>query len=112
MSALHASPWFSLAALRERLGALMPKRAGDETGPGKARGKSETKNTIPVRDWIDIGKGGQPTRLAGFDQALVCVVIALLALGVVMVYSASVALPDNPKFARSTRPRRTGSAAT
>ena len=26
--------------------------------------------------------------------------IALLALGLVMVYSASVALPDNPKFAR------------
>ena len=30
----------------------------------------------------------------------VCVVIALLALGVVMVYSATVALPDSPKFAR------------
>ena len=28
------------------------------------------------------------------------VVVALLALGLVMVYSASVALPDNPKFAR------------
>jgi cell division protein FtsW len=28
------------------------------------------------------------------------VIVALLALGLVMVYSASVALPDNPKFAR------------
>ena len=28
--------------------------------------------------------------------------VALLALGLVMVYSASVALPDNPKFARYT----------
>jgi cell division protein FtsW len=27
-------------------------------------------------------------------------VLALLALGLVMVYSASIALPDNPKFAR------------
>jgi len=37
---------------------------------------------------------------AGFDQALVWVTVALLAFGLVMVYSASVALPDNPKFAR------------
>ena len=41
-----------------------------------------------------------PARLLGFDQALVGVVIALLALGIVMVYSATVALPDSPKFAR------------
>jgi cell division protein FtsW len=38
--------------------------------------------------------------LQGFDQGLVWVVVALMALGLVMVYSASVALPDNPKFAR------------
>ena len=41
-----------------------------------------------------------PVRLAGFDQALVCVTVALLMWGLVMVYSASVAMPDNPKFAR------------
>ena len=39
-------------------------------------------------------------RLAGFDQALVWVTIGLLMWGLVMVYSASVAMPDNPKFAR------------
>ncbi|MBC7548445.1 MAG: putative lipid II flippase FtsW [Polaromonas sp.] len=39
-------------------------------------------------------------RLAGFDQALVWVCVALLMWGLVMVYSASVAMPDNPKFAR------------
>jgi cell division protein FtsW len=55
---------------------------------------------IPVRDWINVGAGNQPTRFLGFDQALVCVVIALLAMGLVMVYSATVALPDSPKFAR------------
>ncbi len=37
--------------------------------------------------------------LAGFDQALVWVTVALLMLGLVMVYSASIAMPDNPKFA-------------
>ncbi|MEY4561613.1 MAG: hypothetical protein RLZZ618_890 [Pseudomonadota bacterium] len=53
---------------------------------------------VPIRDWN--GPSGQPVRLLGFDQALVWMVISLLALGLVMVYSASVALPDNPKFAR------------
>jgi cell division protein FtsW len=61
--------------------------------------KGEAVPLPPVRDWINVGSG-QPTRLLGFDQTLVCVVIALLAFGVVMVYSASVALPDSPKFAR------------
>ncbi len=41
-----------------------------------------------------------PSRLWGFDQALVWVTLALLAWGLVMVYSASIAMPDNPKFAR------------
>jgi cell division protein FtsW len=41
-----------------------------------------------------------PSRVAGFDQALVWVTVALLAWGLVMVYSASIAMPDNPKFAR------------
>ena len=104
MSATHATSRFGFAALRERVAALVPKRMDADKGPGPTRGKAgskaSAKSAIPVRDWIDIGKGGQPTRLAGFDQALVCVVIALLAMGVVMVYSASVAMPDNPKFAR------------
>ena len=56
---------------------------------------------VPVRDWINVSSG-QPARLLGFDRPLVWVVVALLALGLVMVYSASVALPDNPKFARYT----------
>ncbi|MDP3423848.1 MAG: putative lipid II flippase FtsW [Burkholderiaceae bacterium] len=39
-------------------------------------------------------------REQGFDQALVWVVVGLLLWSTVMVYSASIALPDNPKFAR------------
>jgi cell division protein FtsW len=35
----------------------------------------------------------------GVDQALVWVTVALLCFGLVMVYSATVALPDNPRFA-------------
>jgi cell division protein FtsW len=43
-----------------------------------------------------------PVRLLGFDQALVWVAATLLLWGLVMVYSASVAMPDNPKFSRYT----------
>ncbi len=83
-------------ALRARLAAMLPKRASPRGGSTEA-----AVPPIPVRDWIDIG-AGQPARLLGFDQALVCVVVALLAMGVVMVYSATVALPDSPKFAHYT----------
>src|SRR5690606_31784150 len=51
--------------------------------------------------WLRRGSGrGQVTRVHGFDQALLWVAVALLAWGLVMVYSASIALPDSPKFAR------------
>ena len=53
---------------------------------------------LPVRDRVDLG-GTRAVRLLAFDQTLVAVIGALVALGVVMVYSASVAMPDNPKFA-------------
>jgi len=60
-------------------------------------------------DVLPVRLGGQslsrtlaapPVRMAGFDQALLWVTVALLLWGLVMVYSASVAMPDNPKFAR------------
>ncbi len=53
--------------------------------------------TLPVRDSVHVG-GDRPVRLSAFDQSLVAVVATLALLGVVMVYSASIALPDNPKF--------------
>ncbi len=43
-----------------------------------------------------------PARLSGVDQALIWITLALLIWGLVMVYSASIAMPDNPKFARYT----------
>ncbi|WP_026436634.1 putative lipid II flippase FtsW [Acidovorax sp. JHL-9] len=41
-----------------------------------------------------------PATVLGFDQALLWVVVALLAWGLVMVYSASIAMPDNPRFGK------------
>ena len=77
---------FGIDGLRARLASAV--------GRGAPAGEP-----VPVRDWVNVS-AGQPTRLLGFDQALIWVVLALLALGVVMVYSASIALPDNPKFGR------------
>lgn len=54
---------------------------------------------VPVRA-AGYSRAGAPSRVQGFDQALLWVTVALLAFGLVMVYSASVAMPDNPKFAR------------
>jgi cell division protein FtsW len=79
----------SPGALVQRLAAVLPGR------------KPDAADRVPVRDWVSVSSG-QPARLLGFDQALIWVTVALLALGLVMVYSASVALPDNPRFARYT----------
>ena len=61
-------------------------------------GQGKPDGPLPVRDHVDVA-GARPVRLMAFDQTLVAVVGALIALGVVMVYSASIAMPDNPKFA-------------
>jgi cell division protein FtsW len=61
--------------------------------------RRQDSGTLPVRDHVHV-TGERAVRLSSFDQALVAVVGALVALGLVMVYSASVALPDNPRFAR------------
>jgi len=44
--------------------------------------------------------GSAPVRMSGVDQGLIWVTVALLVWGLVMVYSASIAMPDNPKFSR------------
>lgn len=42
----------------------------------------------------------RPSLVQGWDVAFVWVTAALLAWGLVMVYSASIAMPENPRFAR------------
>ena len=65
-------------------------------------GAAPAADALPVR----LGPQGlgrsssQPVRLSDFDHALIWVVVALLAWGLVMVYSASIALPDNPRFSK------------
>ena len=72
--------WFAgLGGLRQPPSDVLPVRLG---AVGRARATP------------------QPSGLPGFDQTLVWVTVALLMWGLVMVYSASIAMPDNPRFAR------------
>ena len=55
---------------------------------------------LPVRDSFDPRRSDHGLSVvSGFDQALVAVIAAIVTLGLVMVYSASVALPESPKYA-------------
>ena len=70
---------------------------------GATRAGNDAANVVlPVRLGVQCTGSARPPSitLAGFDQALVWVTVALLVFGLVMVYSASIAMPDNPKFAR------------
>ena len=74
-----------LNSVGERLKALTRRR--------------EPSTDVPVRDWVSTSSG-QATRMQGVDLALIWVVLTLMGLGLLMVYSASIAMPDNPRFAK------------
>ena len=69
------------------------------TGVGKT-----ASDVLPVKlgKQITSRASSTPVAMAGFDQALMWVAVALLMFGLVMVYSASIAMPDNPKFVKYT----------
>jgi len=71
--------------------STMLQRVGGWFGRGES-------TALPVRGGYS--RAAAPSRVQGFDQPLLWVAVALLAFGLVMVYSASIALPDNPRFAR------------
>ncbi len=84
----------------QRLLAAMP-RLGGERGLAGALAGGARGDPLPVRlsSRTYAGTRNVAVRELGFDQPLLWVVVALLAWGLVMVYSASIALPDNPRFA-------------
>ena len=72
-------------------------------GRGAADAEAATPQGLPVNlGGYEFAKNSPAAaaRLYGVDQALIWVVVALLMWGMVMVYSASIAMPDNPRFAR------------
>ena len=67
------------------------------------RSAAAGSGTLPVNlGGYDASRQGlsSSARIQSIDQALVWVVVALMVWGMVMVYSASIAMPDNPRFAR------------
>ena len=62
------------------------------------RGEGHEGGPLPVRDFVNISSA-QPSRVMGSDQPLLWVVVSLLLTGLIMVYSATIALPDSPRFA-------------
>ena len=79
----------------KRLGRLWGDRApeaGIDVLPVRVQGTEFTHTTA------------SPVHVKGFDQPLVWVTFALLMFGLVMVYSASIAIPDNPRMGTSYTP--------
>ncbi|MBC3870598.1 putative lipid II flippase FtsW [Undibacterium oligocarboniphilum] len=60
---------------------------------------------LPLQRWSPFATPGPETRLVNrsrmmnYDQPLVWVTMILMLFGMVMVYSASISLPDSPKYA-------------
>ena len=83
------------------LAALAPQRLAQRV-TGWIAGSRSGADDIPVsvRGTGSYAPATGKVSLAQFDQALLWVIVGLLAFSLVMVYSASVALPDNPRFLR------------
>lgn len=80
-------------SLMERLAARLPGRK--DAMPASPVSASE------IGGLSSAVSGVRPKRstVLEYDQPLLWVVIGLLGLGLVMVYSASIAMPDSPKYA-------------
>ncbi len=87
-----AKPW--LQRLRESL----PRLGGRDLAGALAGGTQRDDLPVRLSNRTYAGTRNVAVRELGFDQPLLWVVVALLAWGLVMVYSASIALPDNPRF--------------
>ncbi len=66
--------------------------------------KEAAETVLPVRigGHGSFGADTPSLEVRGYDQPLIWVVVTLLLWGLVMVYSASIAMPDNPKFSLYT----------
>ena len=71
---------------------------------GSRKEHAESVDRLPVRiGGMELRRtAAVPARVLGFDQSLLWVVVLLLAFSVVMVYSASIAMQDNPRFGHIT----------
>ncbi|HKR41865.1 MAG TPA: putative lipid II flippase FtsW [Paraburkholderia sp.] len=77
----------------ERFGARLSRQDGQ--AGGSSGGGARSGGLASVVNGVRPGR----SRMLDYDHSLLWAVIALLGLGVVMVYSASIAMPDSPKYA-------------
>lgn len=84
----------SLSSLRGLLGSVK------DAAPAVAgRAKGGLNKFSGLSSGGGLGGVEQRSRMMEYDQPLIWVVMLLMLFGMVMVYSASVALPDSPKYA-------------
>ena len=69
-------------------------------GAGRLQGAAEGVLPVNLGSYDYAKNASTQGKIQNIDQAMVWVVVALLMWGMVMVYSASIAMPDNPKFAK------------
>jgi len=83
-----AAPNSMMARFKQRMNGWFgePPEAGIDALPVRVHGTEFTRTAA------------SPVHVKGFDQPLVWVTFALLMIGLVMVYSASIAIPDNPRM--------------
>lgn len=89
-----ARSWGSSSDGSGRWQALRARLGGWLRGP-----QEKPVDVLPVRvGGTDYRSKAVPPTAVGLDQALIWVVVGLLSWGLVMVYSASIAMADNPRF--------------
>jgi cell division protein FtsW len=93
----HSSP--APAGWRRGLVAALSRLFGGDLAGALAGGSARDGLPVRLSNRTYAGTRDVAVRELGFDQPLLWVAVALLAWGLVMVYSASIALPDNPRFA-------------
>ena len=80
--------------------STLTHKLGDAWGRWRGNAPAEGPDALPVRvHGTEFTRTrAAPVRVKGFDQPLIWVAVTLLLWGLVMVYSASIAMPDNPRF--------------
>ena len=80
--------------------SALAQKWGDAWGRWRGTAPTEGPDALPVRvHGTEFTRTrAAPVRVKGFDQPLIWVTVTLLLWGLVMVYSASIAMPDNPRF--------------
>ncbi|MEY4363640.1 MAG: hypothetical protein RLZZ24_992, partial [Pseudomonadota bacterium] len=96
MSASTLTPWHQ--RLKQGMGARLQRLFSPQPESGI--------DALPVRvHGTEFARtAASPVHVKGFDQPLVWVTFSLLMFGLIMVYSASIALPDNPRMGAGYTP--------